>query len=209
MTVPIRVTVDGEPVTREVTMEQMRAYLLAKGWERRAETADHHEHFTIDDKTAVIDPLQLEQAIGDIAGQESRSPAAVLREIAGEAEEYVRIWDVALSECVARVWLGHDGTWAVRRIDGALIADFQKTHALAGALRQAVIADPREKTTVERRADEIEATRPANVQAALLFAKNRHADAIDGRGNRRDGYLLEAAAWILVAQRALAREAAR
>lgn len=30
----IKVTVDGPPVSADITLEQVRAYLTAKGWER-------------------------------------------------------------------------------------------------------------------------------------------------------------------------------
>src|SRR5690348_8601585 len=102
MTVPIRVTVDGEPVVREVTLDQVREYLRAKGWEMRAE----REKFQLwmrpgdtEPESPVVwvedwpDPgLRAHGARGTIcsfARHERRKPAAVLREIEahGAAEE--------------------------------------------------------------------------------------------------------------------------
>lgn len=68
---------------------------------------------------------------------------------------------------------------------------------------------PRGKSPVEMRADEIEAARPINFQVALLFARDRHAEAMDGPNDLRASRLHEAAAWLLVAQRLLEREAGR
>lgn len=103
MSAPVRVTVDGEPVTREVTLDQVREYMCSKGWEKRSET--DRDDFgkplgaTVEIWGKGIDPKdeillwtggvagahierRTANAIGEVARSEQRHPAAVLREIA-------------------------------------------------------------------------------------------------------------------------------
>jgi hypothetical protein len=100
MTAPIRVTVDGEPVTREVTLEQVREYLRARGWEKRAETDKDDDGnllgaiveiwgtgaeeilFWTSGPGGSMMQRRISNVIARVAVHEQRHPAAVLREIA-------------------------------------------------------------------------------------------------------------------------------
>lgn len=86
----IRVTVDGEPVTREVSLRQVRAYLSARGW---AKSDDHgwaevwrrsrgSVWLYVDHEDSAY---MLDCSVRDVARTEQRHPAEVLREIAGDA----------------------------------------------------------------------------------------------------------------------------
>lgn len=91
VTAPIEVTVD-EPVTCKITLDGVRAYLSARGWTTIAKK-EGHERWDRDRAWVWIrvdgmrNDIWAESAVRRIALFEGRSPAAVLREIAGEVEE--------------------------------------------------------------------------------------------------------------------------
>lgn len=85
----IRVTVDGEPVSAEVSWEQVRVYLTAKGW-AHGKNAHGNEMWTCSESM----PCQLfpkswsiPVALNRIAIHEQRHLAAVLRDIARGIEQ--------------------------------------------------------------------------------------------------------------------------
>jgi hypothetical protein len=170
MTDAIKVTVDGPPVTAEVTLEQVREYLRRKGWVKSVEL-ECAQLWTLNRKTGapeepkvdVFDfpPDRLEEAAIElrytvlaVARHEQREPSEVLREIAGGAA-----------------------------------------------------------TSAEALADEIEAQRrqvALTVDDALRWARE-HYESV-GRGMTADSKAkrrINAGAWLLVAQRMIAREADR
>lgn len=213
MIAPIRVTVE-EPITREITLEQVREYMSCKKWREHVTPPErlglgpavsialwkcpgHAGPF--DPAVSIIRPLDgqtdeeiVRAAIYTIAAHEGRSPAAVLREIAGEAEGRSTRAELQLLAAVdeARAALGHFAS----KPRGTVL---DRAEAALSAVRQ-----QRERTPVEQRADEIEAhpdlasMRIDEVieQARVLFAEGRREPA---------------AAWILVAQRMLAQEVDR
>ncbi len=160
MSDPIKVTVDGEPVTAEVTLEQVRAYLRRKGWEPPSRVAPI-EVWSKGEGPRVSVTMALDQTVRVVAAWEQRHPAAVLREIAGTVEP---------------IETGY--TRAARK-----------------------------------HADEIEAEaggRRISFYDALRAAQDARVDA--GRTSTQrlaDDLYERAAAWLLVAQRLLAKEAGR
>lgn len=96
MTAPVKVTVEGEPLTLEVTRDQVRAYLWARGWEKRSEKEGYGELWVATDAALKIDGVCLwvgaigresesgamGRVLGWVAAFEERHPSAVLRDIA-------------------------------------------------------------------------------------------------------------------------------
>lgn len=217
----IKVTVDGEPVTREITLERVRAYLAGKGWIKGIET----------DKDDFGNPLRCRvevwdhgcasvliwldgkgsgrRMIEDIAGREGRPPAEVLREIAGGDEqptrEVVRTYPIGAPGAEGFASLHADmGNIVVER-DGDSRAVVRAEIAPSGnafELAEAIVALARGvKTTVEVRADEIETGEARGHRVLQIVTR-----ASEALGDMQDE---EGAAWLLVAQRLLAREAGR
>lgn len=74
----IRVTVDGEPVSAEVSWEQVRAYLRAKGWELEDER-DGLQMWVQGPHTIWMEGREVRRVLNAIACHEGRHTAAVLR----------------------------------------------------------------------------------------------------------------------------------
>jgi hypothetical protein len=98
MSADITVTVDGEPVVAIVTLDQVREYLRGKGWARTADEPPHLRYHGVEVWSprrrsaprvwlGVLPGGDLSQNGRDIAvlvaRHEGRTPAVVLREIAG------------------------------------------------------------------------------------------------------------------------------
>jgi len=91
----ISVTVDGPPVSREVTWEQVRAYLRAKGWghhssyqsgvETWVDAANEYSVYLGPTGARAAESLQL--VVYTLHHHEQRHPSAVLADIARGTEE--------------------------------------------------------------------------------------------------------------------------
>lgn len=107
----IRVTVDGEPATREVSWDDVRAYLRARGWEQTGDSKSV-EWWTknVDGDRWKVGLIMLERranenlasAIANVAYFEGLHPSAVLRGIARGTEptgvEALSEEEIALAE---------------------------------------------------------------------------------------------------------------
>ncbi len=93
----IEVTVDGPPVTCDVTWEQVRAYLRRAGWEAKDGCPRRVVAWTIQNGAWIVyvrpQPWRavdsLRSVIETVAEQEQRHPSAVLFDIARGAEPLV------------------------------------------------------------------------------------------------------------------------
>lgn len=208
MTAPIRVTVDGEPVTREVTLEQVRAYLTAKGWCRDDNTHGYerwlHECGPGDGDAApswiifpTITPMGL--VVERVAAQEQRHPSAVLRAIAGGA-----IWATA-THAADHVF---DMLSGRPKPEGRDVIARELEYWHERGVHDCIASERAMKTPAERRADEIEADRMETFGLNLRGVLHKASDAYEAV-ELPEWRRTEAAAWLIIAQRMLAREAAR
>lgn len=121
MTAAIKVTVAGPDVTAEVALDQVRAHLGRKGWERRADNDGLEMWLHIGSSGGPDEPRVWIEHYGDaedvnrlrltlhqIARAERRHPAEVLREIAGGAAPSA---DLDLDAIEARATAATPGPW--------------------------------------------------------------------------------------------------
>lgn len=217
MTAPICVTVDGPRASANVTLDDVRRYLTEKGWTQRR-MHDAEELWMRGDEFAVTvyagDKAsgELPHTVRRLARYEQRHPADVLREIAGGP-----IWATATHAAAhALDMLSGQPVPRARDIIARELEYWHErgVHEGIKSEREMAARTATEKTPAERRADEIVgAPKLSSItfNDALRWARENYeasrwpsSDPKIAERNR-----VEAEAMLIVAQRLLAREAAR
>lgn len=141
----IRVTVDGEPVAADVSWDDVRAYLRAKGWTCLPDDGRGQEWWDLPkcphriligrgDDNEEIEALQLEHGIAILAHHERRRPAVVLREIA-------RVVEPTTAASTANALRALRDILAVCRDRGAFVLQGPRAFAKAEQIARKALAD--------------------------------------------------------------------